>query len=114
MLSEIHEHARRGDTFAFETTLSGRGYARSIPVWQEQGYQVSLFFLQLPTPNFAVNHVAQRVLEGGHAVPEHLVRRRYHAVWRNFEILYRHLVDVWVLYVNSGDVPVLLAEGSRT
>ena len=46
MLSEIHEHARRGETFAFETTLSGRGYARSIPVWQEQGYQVSLFFLQ--------------------------------------------------------------------
>ena len=114
MLSEIHEHARRGDTFAFETTLSGRGYARSIPFWQEQGYQVSLFFLQLPTPEFAVHRVRQRVLEGGHDVPTQIVRRRFHAGWHNFETLYRDLVDVWVLYDNSGDVPLLLAEGNRT
>ena len=114
MLCEIHEHARRGDTFAFETTLSGRGYTRSIPVWQEQGYQVSLFFLQLPTPEFAMHRVRQRVLEGGQNVPTRIVRRRFHAGWHNFETLYRHLVDVWVLYDNSGDVPVLLAEGGRT
>lgn len=32
MLRRIHEHAARGESFAFETTLSGRGYAASIPV----------------------------------------------------------------------------------
>ena len=37
MLNEIHEHVRKGDSFAFETTLSGRGYARWIPRWQKQG-----------------------------------------------------------------------------
>ena len=114
MLEEIRAHARRGDTFAFETTLAGRGYARSIPAWQEQGYQILLFFLRLPTPDFAVRRVKQRVLEGGHDVPERIVRRRFHAGWRNFESVYRQLADVWVLYDNSGDVPVLLADGERT
>ena len=31
-------------SFAFETTLSGRGYARLIPQWRAQGYRVELFF----------------------------------------------------------------------
>jgi len=44
MLGQINEHARKGESFAFETTLSGRGYARSIPRWQGQGYQIKLFF----------------------------------------------------------------------
>ena len=114
MLNEIRHRVRQGDTFAFETTLAGRSYARSIPAWQEQGYQVLLFFLRLPAPDFAVRRVKQRVLEGGHDVPERTIRRRFHAGWRNFESVYRQLADVWVLYDNSGDVPVLLAEGKRT
>ena len=30
---------------------------------------------------------------------------------RNFETLYRNLVDEWLLYDNSGDEPILVAEG---
>ena len=45
MLSEIRNYARKGESFAFETTLSGRVYARLIPRWQQSGYQVKLFFL---------------------------------------------------------------------
>ncbi len=114
MLDEIHQHAKNGETFAFETTLAGRRYARLIPAWQKHGYEVSLFFLRLPASDLAVSRVRQRVLEGGHDVPEQVVRRRFHAGWRNFESLYRPLVDVWVLYDNSGNVPVLLGEGKRT
>lgn len=33
MLTEIFEHVRRRETFSFETTLSGRMYARHIPLW---------------------------------------------------------------------------------
>ena len=50
MLREIEEHSRRGRSFAFETTLSGRCHARRISRWQERGYKVKLFFLRLPTP----------------------------------------------------------------
>lgn len=37
MLGEINAHARRGESFACETTLSGLMYARLIPQWQRQG-----------------------------------------------------------------------------
>lgn len=113
MAKEIREHVRLGNSFAFETTLSGRGYARQIPAWQEMGYRVKLFFLRLPTPERAIGRVAQRVAEGGHDVPEQVIRRRFAAGWYNFEHLYRDLVDEWALYDNSGDEPELLAEGTR-
>ena len=113
MLEEIHGQVRKGNSFAFETTLSGRSYARWIPLWRERGHQVKLFFLRLPTVETAIKRVAQRVMEGGHDVPEAVIRRRFHAGWQNFERVYRDLVDEWALYDNSGDAPKLLAEGVR-
>ena len=111
MIETIHGYAARGESFAFEATLSGRGYIRWIPLWREHGYHVKLFFLQLPTPEMAVTRVRQRVSEGGHDVPEAVVRRRFRTGWSNFELIYRDLVDEWVIYDNSGSFPVLLKEG---
>lgn len=110
MLEEIHRHVRQGNSFAFETTLSGRGYARWIPHWRSKGYRVKLFFLKLDTPEAAIRRVAQRVSEGGHDVPEVVIRRRFRTGWRNFEQVYQALVDEWVVYDNSGEEPKLLAE----
>ncbi len=113
MIETIHGYAARGESFSFETTLSGRGHARSIPLWRERGYRVKLFFLRLPTPETAIARVRQRVSEGGHDVPEAVVRRRFHAGWRNLETVYRDLVDEWAIYDNSGTAPVLLVEGRK-
>ena len=113
MLEEIHGHVRQGHSFAFETTLSGRGYARWIPRWQEQGYQVKVFFLKLDTVEVAVQRVAQRVLEGGHDVPQSVIRRRLSAGWRNFKQVYQGLADEWALYDNSSERPKRLEEDSR-
>lgn len=114
MLDQIHEHVRKGDRFAFETTLSGRIYLRLIPRWQAQGYIVKLFFLQLPSPEMALARVRQRVAAGGHNVPEDVIRRRFYAGLRNFEQFYKPLVDEWVLYDNSGEEPVRLDEGYKS
>ena len=113
MLRQIHDHVRRGESFAFETTLSGLGYARKIPAWQAQGYRVKLFFLRLPTPEAAIARVAQRVSEGGRDVPAPVIRRRFHTGLRNFEHVYRGLANEWAEYDNSEQVPEPLAEGSR-
>lgn len=110
MIETIHGYVAKGESFAFETTLSGRTHARSIPFWRERGYRVKLFFLRLPTPDMAVARVRQRVSEGGHDVPEAVIHRRFRAGGRNFERVYRGLVDEWAIYDNSGTVPVLLAE----
>lgn len=108
MLELMGEYVKRGESFAFETTLSGRGYVRSIRNWQEQGYRVELFFLRLRTPEMAIARVKQRVLEGGHDVPEPVIRRRFHAGWENFHTIYRNLVDDWEMYDHSGDSFVLI------
>lgn len=60
-----------------------------------------------------VARVARRVLQGGHDVPETVIRRRFEAGLRNFEGIYRELVDGWALYDNSGEVPELLIEEVR-
>ncbi|MGH7961180.1 MAG: zeta toxin family protein [Candidatus Binatia bacterium] len=113
MLEQIHQYVRKGESFAFETTLSGRTYARVIPQWQQSGYVVALFFLQLPNPELAIARVHQRVREGGHDVSDVVVRRRFHAGWKNFNDVYKPLVSEWFLFDNSGPDPVLLAEGAN-
>ncbi len=111
MLEKIYHHARRGESFAFETTLSGRGYAGLIPGWRTEGFTVKLFFLRLASPELAIARVRQRVREGGHNIPEPIIRRRFASGQRNFEDLYKPLVDEWALYDNSGSEPVLIQEG---
>ncbi len=113
MLSEINRHARAGRSFAFETTLSGRRYIRRIRNWRAEGYRVTLFFLALPTPEEAIRRVRQRVSQGGHDVPENVIRRRFASGWRNFRDVYRHEVDEWLWYDNSNSVPDLIERGSK-
>jgi predicted ABC-type ATPase len=113
MLQQIHEHARRHESFAFETTLSGRCYARLIPLWQDKGYLIKLIFLRLTSSEMAIARVKQRVQAGGHFVPDDVVRRRFAAGLRNLERLYKPLLDEWVIYDNAGIFPVLLEEGRK-
>lgn len=108
MLEEIHEYSRQGASFAFETTLAGRTYARLIPGWQATGYHVKLIFLALPSAAMAIARVAERVRQGGHNIQEGLIQRRFSAGLANFEILFRDLVDSWALYDNAGDEPQLI------
>lgn len=111
MLQEIDNHVRRRESFAFETTLSGRAYARLIPGWRHDGYHVKLIFLQLPDVELALARVAARVAQGGHDVVEATVRRRFAKGLGNFHGLYKSLVDAWVLYDNSGPTPRILEVG---
>jgi len=111
MLQRIQELVDQGESFAFETTLSGRGFARAISGWQSLGYPVELYFLSLPAADVAVGRVSDRVTEGGHSIPEDVVRRRFQGGLANFQQIYKDLVDRWVLYDNSGTTPIVLDQG---
>ena len=68
MVQLIDEHVAHGDSFAFETTLADKGYARTFPDWQMSGYHVSLVFLALQraaTPSPALSHHVRQVIERG-------------------------------------------------
>lgn len=114
MLLEIKSRVEQHKSFAFETTLSGRSYAQKIPQWQALGYHVKLIFLNLPSADMSVSRVAARVAQGGHSVPEAVIRRRFIAGLRNFDKIYMKIVDAWILYDNSGSMPVLLDWGEKT
>ena len=108
MLEKIDECVDAGHSFAFETTLSGRAYLKKIAVWQELGYQVKLWFLSLPNDQIAVSRVARRVSQGGHNIPEDVIRRRFKAGLENFHERYSKVVDSWALYDNYGIEPKLI------
>ena len=108
MLQELARHFAARTSFAFETTLSGRGYLRLIDQWQAAGYRVKLIFLHLDCPEEAIARVAQRVRQGGHGIPEQVIRRRFAAGLHNFYQDYAPKVDAWMLYDNGGIAPVLL------
>ncbi len=113
MLEEIETHVSHRKCFAFETTLSGRTYAKKIREWQAIGYHVTLIFLQLPEPDVAVARVAARVAQGGHHIPEDTIRRRFSSGLSNLDCIYKHLVNTWILYDNSGSVPRLVNWGEK-
>lgn len=108
MLKELQRHFAARESFACETTLAGRGYLPMIKQWQSAGYRVKLIYLQLDSAEEAIARVAQRVRQGGHNIPEAVIRRRFVAGRKNFTEIYAPLVDSWALYDNAGIQPVLL------
>ena len=108
MLAMIDTLVAEEKSFAFETTLSGKGYERKIPIWRELGYHVKLVFLQLPDVEIAIERVAERVRQGGHNIPEATIRRRFDAGIYNFQHRYKPLVDSWFHFETVDDSPRLI------
>ena len=61
MLKEIDECAKKGESFSFETTLSGLNYLRRIKDWKADGYIVKIWFISLHSADIAVARVAENV-----------------------------------------------------
>jgi predicted ABC-type ATPase len=113
MLGEIDRCGAQGISFAFEITLAGKGYVHRISSWQSLGYVVKLVFLQLQSVEQAMARVQLRVRQGGHSIPPEVIARRFNSGLRNFETLYRPLVNEWQKIDNGGPAPRLLSEGGR-
>lgn len=77
MLQRIDELLKKEVDFAIETTLATRSYAQTIKRAKTQGYNVTLVYFWLSSPELAIARVKRRVAEGGHNIPEEVIRRRY-------------------------------------
>lgn len=113
MLRQIDDCVRRKESFAFETTFSGQGYVAKITKWREMGYQIMMFYLKLPTAEFAVNRVRHRVSMGGHDVPEAVIRRRFQKSWDNFQNIYKNLADSWIVFDTSGELSKIIEQSGE-
>jgi predicted ABC-type ATPase len=109
MLEQIHSLAERGLDFGFETTLSGKTYLKFLWDMKKGGYLIHVFFLWIPNAKLAVERIKLRVRNGGHHIPEAIVRRRFGRSLPNFLRFYKPLVDSWIIFDNSGDVPKMIA-----
>jgi len=114
LIERIRTLVQTGESFAFETTCSGRGHVRTLKVCRDAGYRLTLIFLWLQSAEMAVARVARRVQEGGHAIAKDVVVRRYYSGLRNMRHLYLPLVDVAAIYDNSDGGTVLVAERRRS
>ena len=111
VLMELTRLAKARKDFAFESTLSGRTYIRLLTGWKTAGYQITIVFLSLTSPQLALQRIASRVRQGGHDIPRADVLRRFQRSWDNYHALYRPLAHDWSVYDNSHDAPKLLEEG---
>ena len=113
MLKRINELLQRNVSFSIETTLSTRSYFRLVEKAHSQGYDVTLLYFWLKSPQQAIERVAERVAKGGHNIPNDTIIRRYWEGLDNLFNIYMHIVDTWIL-VNNGETPrIIVATGGR-
>jgi hypothetical protein len=113
MLARMDELLQKGETFAFETTLATKSYKQKIEWAQANGYEVTLLFFWLDSPNMAKKRVAQRVAEGGHNIPLETIERRYYNGITNLFAIYINMVDICYIFDNSEGRKELIAQKER-
>lgn len=113
LLARMKELIQQGKDFGFETTLAGITYRKILRDMKDRGYRLHLFYLWLPNVDLAIARVARRVEEGGHNVPDGVVRRRFDLGARNLLKHYWSLADSWHLFDNSTLVPRLIASDEQ-
>ncbi|PSL33471.1 zeta toxin family protein [Chitinophaga ginsengisoli] len=110
MLQRIEHLLLEMSDFAFETTLSTRSYVPLVKKAQQQGYNVTLLYFWLSSPEFAIQRVAQRVEEGGHNIPEDVIIRRYYRGIHNLMNLYIPICNNWIVVDNGEMTPQIIAK----
>ena len=110
-LENIQRLIQSEANLVIEVTLAGRGFRRIIHQLKNSGYTVVIVFLFLKSPEVCIARVRNRVMAGGHDVPEEDIIRRFYRSKRNFWRFYKDLVNEWGLFYNSGDSIQQVAAG---
>ena len=110
-LTRLIDRINNGKSVVIESTLAGKSLVKHFERAQREGYEVTLNFVFLDSPETCVARVAQRVRLGGHHVPDDDVRRRYHRSLANFWHLYRFAASRWELHYNRGTDYLAVAGG---
>lgn len=113
MLMKINYLLERRADFAVETTLATRSLLKIVQQAQSQGYEVTVLYLWLNSPEMAIQRVHSRVESGGHNIPDAVVRRRYVMGLQYLFDAYIPVIDRWVLADNSKPPFQVVAEGTR-
>jgi predicted ABC-type ATPase len=100
VLASAHAHIERRESFAVETTLSGQGYLQMMLDARARDFEIVLVYIGTENVEINLSRIRDRVLAGGHDVPELDVRRRYLRSFRNLATAIRR-ADHTILFDNS-------------
>jgi predicted ABC-type ATPase len=113
MLNRLDSLMKEKASFAFETTLASKSFAKLAGKAQKVGYVVELIYVALPSYMYAQRRVSARVRAGGHSIPPDVIKRRFFRSLWNLQNVYIPIVDRWWVYDNSSaGTPKLVARGS--
>ena len=98
LLAEVDGCLRHHETFALESTLSGKTYVRLFRRALGLGYEIELHYLWLSSPAQAIARVRQRAKLGGHNVPAADIRRRFKRSLIHLLDDYLPLASQWIIW----------------
>jgi len=108
LLKEIKDKISKGESFSFESTLSGLTYSSILREARNQGYKIQIYFIFLKKVSLNISRIKKRVSLGGHHIPTMTVRRRHLRCFENFWTIYKPLADEWLILDNSTTKPKLI------
>ena len=100
VLRSASEHLRKTESFAVETTLAGKNYLQMMLEARNRGFEIVLVYIGTENVEINLARIRDRVLAGGHDVPEEDVRRRYHRSFGNLPVAMKR-ADHTILFDNS-------------
>ncbi len=110
---QLEEYKKRGESVLIESTLSGTYLRKMMDEFHNEGYIVTLVYVFLYSPEVCIERIKERVLKGGHFVPDRDVIRRYYRSKENFWNNYKNEADNWYLIYNSENKFIPIALGMR-
>jgi predicted ABC-type ATPase len=117
VLKAAAEHLNKSESFAIETTLSGRSYLQMMLDAKARGFEVRLVYIGTESVEINLARIRNRVLAGGHDVPENDVRRRYQRSLENLPVAIERADDSILFDNSTGDgyrlVAILGSTGNR-
>lgn len=98
-----------GISFAMETVMATLDKIEFMREAHDKAYRVHLEYITTQDPDINVLRVHDRVLDGGHDVPEEKIKSRYD---RSMKLLPKamEIADSATIYNNSFDDPIVIAE----
>jgi predicted ABC-type ATPase len=100
VLKSAVEHLSKGESFAVETTMAGKNYLQMMLDARNRGFEVVLVYIGTENVEINLARIRNRVLAGGHDVPEEDVRRRYRRSFQNLPVAVKR-TDHTILFDNS-------------
>lgn len=95
-LQRKEEYLQKGISYSQETTLATRYIIKDAIKARELGYITEMHYVSVESADIAIERVKNRVKDGGHGIPDDLVRRRYEKSLNNLKLAIESFNTVYI------------------